>query len=65
MSHVTVQSSPLSRLLSRLAGFLSETTPDWRDSKPDSIIAPSEAPPQNRDYPDWLGHSPEIQRLLR
>lgn len=32
------------------------------DSRPDSIVAPSEAP---EDHPEWLGFTPEIQKLLR
>jgi len=33
-----------------------------RDSRPDSVLAPSEAP---QDQPEWLGFTPEIQKLLR
>jgi hypothetical protein len=65
MSLVIAQKNPLSSLLLRLAGRLAHTRlPELRDSQPDSIIAPSEAP-GDRDYPDWLGYTPEIQRLLR
>lgn len=66
MAYAVSHRSPLTRLL----GFLGRPLHIGRhrdrfDSLPDSITCPSERPYANRDYPDWLGYTSDIQRLLR
>lgn len=65
MTHAILPRTPLSLLLQVLGRPLRTARHEWHDSQPDSIGFPSEAPKPNPDYPDWLGYTPEIQRLLR
>ena len=65
MSHTIDHHRPLSLLARLLRVFAATERPAWHDSRPDSIIAPSERPRQSADHPEWLGYDPEIQRLLR
>lgn len=63
MSYIITSRKPLSWWLFSM--FKRPESGPWAermDSRPDSIMAPSEAP----DYPpEWLGFTPEIQKLLR
>lgn len=66
MAYTISHHTPLTRLLAFLGRPLHIGRHRQRfDSQPDSITCPSERPHANPDYPDWLGYTPDIQRLLR
>lgn len=65
MSLAASPHSPLSLLLRFLGRPIRVSRSGWCDSQPDSIGHPSEAPPRETGIPEWMGYTPDIQRLLR
>jgi len=55
----------LSLLLRLLCWRPTAKFPEWRARHPDSVAAPSETRLFHAHHPDWLGFTPDIQRLLR